>query len=179
MYRNWCADADLWRDRLKQGLAWRSGRVRVFGREHPTPRLEAWFGAAGVRYRYSGQTLVADGWPERIRPLVEAVQAATGEPFNAVLGNWYRDGGDRMGWHSDDEAELGPDPAVASLSLGERRDFRLRLKADHRRTLSIALGEGDLLLMAGALQHHWQHAVPRRARSGERISLTFRVIGQR
>lgn len=176
MYRNWCRDADLWMRTLTEQLPWRQGRVRVYGRDHPTPRLESWFGAAGVRYRYSGQQLEATGWPPAVRPLVGAVRELAGEPFNAVLANWYRDGADRMGWHADNEPELGRNPVVGSLSFGVRRDFRLRLNADHRHTLKVALGEGDLLIMAGPLQHHWQHSVPRRARSGERVNLTFRRV---
>lgn len=178
VYRNWCADAESWCRRLQTQLPWRQGRVRVYGREHDTPRLESWFGAAGVRYRYSGQTLIADGWPEAVVELVAAVRATTAIDFNAVLANWYRHGDDRMGWHADNEAELGPNPPVASLSLGARRDFRLRRKNDHRQTVTVALGEGDLLLMSGALQHHWQHCVPKRAQANARLSLTFRrVIG--
>lgn len=176
MYRNWCADAERWQQRLQHELDWRQGRVRVYGREHLTPRLESWFGAAGVVYRYSGQTLQASGWPPAVAPLVEAVCATTGIDFNAVLANWYRDGADRMGWHADNEAELGTNPPVASLSFGAPRDFRLRRNADHKQTLSVALGNGDLLLMSGALQHHWQHSVPKRAHAGPRLSLTFRRV---
>lgn len=176
MYRNWCADSQWWLQSLVDGLAWRQGRVRVFGREHPIPRLEAWFGAEGVRYRYSGQTLEATGWPALVEPLVEAVCEQAEEPFNAVLANWYRSGGDKMGWHADNEPELGANPVVASLSLGARRDFRLRRNEDHRQTITVGLGEGDLLIMGGALQHHWQHSVPKRANAEDRVSLTFRKI---
>lgn len=178
MYRNWCSDADTWMRILTEQLPWRQSEVRVYGRVHPIPRLEAWFGAEGVRYRYSGQQLEADGWPKFVRPLVDAVAEACGAEFNAVLANWYRHGDDRMGWHADNEQELGPNPMVASLSLGARRDFRLRRNENHRDTISIALGEGDLLVMGGALQHHWQHSVPRRAQARERMSLTFRRILQ-
>lgn len=178
VYRNWCPDAESWQQRLQQQLHWRQGRVRVYGREHATPRLESWFGALAVRYRYSGQTLVAEGWPELVKPLVAAVCDTTEVAFNAVLANWYRDGNDRMGWHADNEAELGSNPPVASVSLGARRDFRLRRNSDHRHTLSLALGAGDLLLMDGALQHHWQHCVPKRAQAQARISLTFRRVIQ-
>ena len=176
VYRNWCADAESWQQRLQHELNWRQGQVRVYGREHATPRLESWFGAAGVHYRYSGQTLVADGWPDTVKPLIDAVCDTTEVAFNAVLANWYRNGDDRMGWHADNEAELGTNPPVASLSLGARRDFRLRRNSDHRQTINLALGEGDLLLMDGALQHHWQHCVPKRARAEARMSLTFRRV---
>ena len=176
MYRNWCPDTQWWLQTLVDGLDWRQSRVRVFGREHPIPRLEAWFGAAGVRYRYSGQTLEATGWPAVVKPLMDAVCEQVGEPFNAVLANWYRTGEDKMGWHADNEPELGANPVVASLSLGARRDFRLRRNDDRQRTITVALGEGDLLIMGGALQHHWQHSLPKRAKAEDRINLTFRTI---
>ncbi len=176
VYRKWCANSQWWMQTLVDELGWQQSRVKVYGREHPIPRLEAWCGARGIEYRYSGQALVATGWPEVLRPLVDAVCRETGEPFNAMLANWYRTGDDRMGWHADNEPELGVNPVVASLSLGANRDFRLRLNADHGQTIKVALGEGDLLIMAGALQHHWQHSVPKRARAEDRISLTFRTV---
>lgn len=176
MYRNWCADADHWMQTLAERLPWHRSEVRVFGRLHPIPRLEAFLGEQGVRYRYSGQLLEARGWPDFIRPLVAAVNDATGVAFNAALANWYRGGDDRMGWHADNEPELGPNPVLASLSFGARRDFRLRRIGNHRDTLTIALGEGDLLVMGASLQHHWQHCVPKRARARERINLTFRRV---
>lgn len=176
VYRKWCANSQWWMQTLVDELGWRQSRVKVYGREHSIPRLEAWHGAQGIQYRYSGQVLVATGWPEVLLPLVEAVCREVGEPFNAMLANWYRTGDDRMGWHADNEPELGVNPVVASLSLGANRDFRLRLNADHGQTLKVALGEGDLLVMAGALQHHWQHSVPKRAMAEDRISLTFRTV---
>ncbi|HBK45083.1 MAG TPA: alpha-ketoglutarate-dependent dioxygenase AlkB, partial [Xanthomonadaceae bacterium] len=103
--------------------------------------------------------------------------AATGADFNSVLANRYRDGRDAMGWHSDDEPELGPQPLIASLSLGAARRFAFRHRSDPALRLALTLGHGDLLLMAGATQSHYRHALPRTARPvGERVNLTFRRI---
>jgi alkylated DNA repair dioxygenase AlkB len=105
------------------------------------------------------------------------VVEAVGEPLNGVLLNYYRDGQDSMGWHSDDEAELGREPLVASLSLGGTRRFDLRRKGQSRIEHSLALNHGSLLVMRGPTQHYWQHQV---AKTGSpcvpRLNLTFRLI---
>jgi alkylated DNA repair dioxygenase AlkB len=108
------------------------------------------------------------------------LEAACGAPFNSVLINRYRTGGDYMGWHSDDEPELGPAPVIASLSLGAERRFLLRLKADHAKKLEWRLAPGDLLVMRGECQRLAQHALPKMAGvAGERINLTFRWVNPR
>jgi alkylated DNA repair dioxygenase AlkB len=171
-------DANALFEELLATLAWAPHCVRVFGREHPTPRLCAWYGDAGARYAYSGQMLEPLPWPPALARLRVRLEQALGLRFNSVLGNLYRDGADSMGWHSDDEASLGPRPAIASVSLGATRRFLLR----HRRrrelgTIELALAHGDLLLMAGDTQRHWQHAVPKTRRPvGPRINLTFRCV---
>jgi alkylated DNA repair dioxygenase AlkB len=171
---------------LKTELEWEQRSVWLFGKWVPQPRLIAWYG--DLSYRYSGLTLsarpepsCAKGWLARVsteanRALDLEAEAAIG--FNHVLLNHYRDGKDSMGWHSDAEAELGSDPPVASLSLGAPRDFLLKPRKDPKApSICVELGPGDLLLMAGATQHRYVHAVPKRAaRSGERISLTFRRL---
>lgn len=172
------AEAALLFDALWAGLAWAPHRVRLFGREHLTPRLCAWYGDAHARYAYSGQALEPLPWTAALAGVRERLQALLGLAFDSVLCNLYRDGADSMGWHSDDEASLGPQPVIASLSLGATRRFALR----HRRrrelgTISLPLAHGDLLLMAGATQCHWQHAVPKTRRpTGPRINLTFRRV---
>ena len=166
--------------RLEQQLAWHQPIVRVYGRDYPTPRLTTWEGEQDVRYRYSGLTETAKGWPAVLIPVLECVEAVTGHTFNSMLGNLYRDGNDSMGYHSDDEPELGAAPWIASLSLGESRDFVFRPRAGRRRQCAkIALEDNSLLLMNPAVQSRFQHALPRRAgvRKG-RINLTFRHIVQ-
>lgn len=164
-------------DALSTELAWTRHRVRLFGREHLTPRLCAWYGDPGARYAYSGQALEPLPWPPALAGLRARLHTALGLAFNSVLCNLYRDGADSMGWHSDDEASLGPQPVIASLSLGATRRFALRHRARRYRSVTLALGNGDLLLMAGDTQAHWQHAVPRTRRPiAARINLTFRAV---
>jgi alkylated DNA repair dioxygenase AlkB len=170
--------ADEFFHTLQATLAWAQHRVRVFGREHPTPRLCAWYGDPQARYAYSGQVLEPLPWTPALAHIRARLEATSGIAFDSVLCNLYRDGADSMGWHSDDEASLGPRPVIASLSLGATRRFLLR----HRRRrelgpIDLSLAHGDLLLMAGDTQRHWQHAVPRTRRPvGPRINLTFRRV---
>jgi alkylated DNA repair dioxygenase AlkB len=153
---------------------WRAETVVVYGKRHLQPRLSAWYGEVG--YRYSGLTLA----PMPLTPLLATLRASvehlTGHSYNSVLLNYYRDGKDSMGMHSDDEPELGPQPAIASLSLGATRTFILRHKAN-KRTLKIDLTDGSLLLMSGDLQTHWLHGINKTAKPlGPRLNLTFRYI---
>lgn len=163
--------------RLEGELDWHQGEIVLFGRRRPIPRLQAWYGDPGTRYRYSGQTLSPLPWTRSLTELREHLREDTGIDFNAVLSNWYRDGRDSMGWHSDDEAELGRNPPIASLSLGAVRRFLLRNRAHREQRHELALSSGSLLLMTGPTQHHYQHSVPRTTRPvGARINLTFRRV---
>lgn len=160
--------------RLLAETAWRADTITVWGKEHLQPRLTAWHGEA--RYRYSGMTLEPLPFTPLQLAIKQAVEQASGRRFNSLLLNYYRDERDSMGFHSDDERELGPDPAIASLSYGEPRTFILKHKRLPR-TVKLALGDGSLLLMAGALQHHWRHGINKESKPrGPRINLTFRKI---
>ncbi|RDE24189.1 alpha-ketoglutarate-dependent dioxygenase AlkB [Motiliproteus coralliicola] len=172
-------EADHYLAQLQQQLDWRQDRIRLFGRETPIPRLQAWYGDPGLHYRYSGLSLYAQGWPDPLLALKQQLEQQTGQRFNAVLANLYRNGVDSMGWHADDEPELGPNPVIASLSLGQPRPFQLRRRDDPTQRYELLLEHGSLLLMAGSTQHHWQHALPKRTRLNQpRINLTFRQIIQ-
>jgi alkylated DNA repair dioxygenase AlkB len=176
-------EADALLRELRSGVAWDQGKITMFGREVPEPRLTAWFGDAD--YTYSGRTMRAAPWPDsiaRLRARLDAASAGSAGPhFNAVLLNLYRGGTDSMGLHSDDEPELGTNPIIASLSLGVERRFVLmpKKKSARDRALGLTLGHGSLLVMAGACQHNYRHGVPKQpTRDGERINLTFRTIRQ-
>lgn len=170
-------EADALLDELTGGIAWETHRIRLFGRDVASPRLSCWIGDPGAAYTYSRTRFEPRPWPDALLPLRHRVSAVAGETFNAVLANRYRDGRDSMGWHSDDEPELGREPVIASLSLGAPRRFVFRHRFDHARRVEIELAHGSLLLMRGATQDHWQHALPRSARvSTPRLNLTFRRI---
>lgn len=160
--------------RLIAETDWRAETVTVYGKRHLQPRLTAWHGERS--YTYSGLTLTPHPWTPLLLAIKEAVEAASGHQFNSVLLNYYRDGRDSMGMHSDDEAELGPEPVIASVSFGEERQFILRHKTT-RETLKLPLTGGSLLVMLGRTQHCWQHGINKSARAmGPRVNLTFRQI---
>jgi alkylated DNA repair dioxygenase AlkB len=160
-------------DTLSKTSPWRQDELTLFGRKVLTPRLSCWVG--DVPYTYSGLTLMPEPWSPAALVIRDLVEDFSGEKFNSVLLNLYRDGRDSMGWHCDDEPELGKNPVIASISLGAVRRFRLRHKQNHKTTVSVDLSEGSLLMMSGATQHHWQHCVPKTARPvGPRLNLTFR-----
>lgn len=162
---------------LKTEINWKQENLRIFGKSYLTPRLTAWYGDTGAAYSYSGLKLSPEPWTPVLIQLRDIIVAATGCSFNSVLLNWYRDGNDSMGWHADDEKELGVNPVIASLSLGQERDFRFRRKDNHRKVFKVKLANGSLLVMGGSIQHFWQHALLKSAAiKGERINLTFRMI---
>jgi alkylated DNA repair dioxygenase AlkB len=157
---------------------WREETIKLFGREVKQPRLTAWYGDPHCAYTYSGLTLEPLAWTETLESLRQAVEKTAGCPFNSVLLNLYRDGKDSMGWHSDDEPELGENPVIASISLGATRRFHLRHRAGSVAPLRIDLNPGSLLIMAGETQQHWQHRLPKTQKAiGPRINLTFRHLG--
>ena len=159
---------------------WRQERIEVWGKVHDQPRLTSWHGDALTSYTYSGITLATCPWTPLLARMRQDVEAATGFRYNSVLLNLYRDQHDSVGWHSDNERELGGDPVIASLSLGATRSFRLRHRERRHPPVSISLTDGSLLLMAGETQRNWQHAVPKEVREkGPRINLTFRRIHAR
>ena len=158
-------------------LPWDRPRVRVFGREHPVPRLTCWVADSGVRYRYSGLTHQGKGWPPALDTLRREVTALSGRRPNGALANLYRDGDDSMGWHRDNEPELGAHPWVLSYNLGAARDFAFRPYGSGRQSRVIALEHDSLLVMSPEVQTHFEHALPRRRRVREpRLNLTFREI---
>ncbi|MFC4929362.1 alpha-ketoglutarate-dependent dioxygenase AlkB family protein [Massilia sp. GCM10023247] len=160
--------------RLLEQTPWRAETVLVYGKRHLQPRLTAWYGDAS--YTYSGLRLAPLAWTPLLGEIRTAVEAACARRFNSVLLNLYRDERDSMGMHSDDEPELGPAPAIASLSYGATRTFILKHKRD-KRTLRLPLSAGGLLLMSGATQQNWLHGINKSTRSlGGRINLTFRYI---
>lgn len=155
-------------------VPWEARSIVLFGRRMMQPRLACWYGDES--YSYSGITLEPRPWSARLAVLKTLVESSTGGSFNSVLVNLYRDGNDSMGWHSDDEPELGSEPVIASLSLGCTRRFRLRHR-DTKETIEIELEPGSLLVMSGLSQACWVHDVPKSRRITEpRINLTFRRV---
>jgi hypothetical protein len=158
---------------LTETIAWKQEKG-AFGRLYP--RLTALYADPGLVYTYSGVTYHSLAWTKELESIRGRVEAAAGAPFNSVLLNRYRGGDDSMGYHADDEPELGTNPVVPSISLGAERRFVLRHNRS-RRKIEYVLAHGSLLIMGGTLQHFWHHALPKtRGVAGERINLTFRNL---
>lgn len=169
-------EADLLLAQLLAGLDWQEEAIFIYGRWVKVPRLMCWYGDPDAWYRYSGVNHRPMPWTPALQAIRTKVEQHCQCAFNSVLANLYRDGNDSMGCHADDEKELGLNPVIASLSLGDQRLFRLHHKKCKQK-LDIALGHGDLLVMAGALQNYWMHSVPKTKKlKSPRINLTFRKI---
>jgi alkylated DNA repair dioxygenase AlkB len=168
---------------LCDSIAWERHRIVLFGRAVDAPRLSCWIGDADAVYTYSRARYLPRPWPDALCALRERLRQESGTDFNGVLANLYRDGNDSMGWHADDEPELGVRPLIASLSLGATRRFVLRRRdasagnPDPAHRLAIELGHGSLLWMGGDTQLHYRHALPKTSRAvGMRVNLTFRKL---
>tara|TARA_B100000963_G_scaffold359897_1_gene388679 strand:+ start:967 stop:1545 length:579 start_codon:yes stop_codon:yes gene_type:complete len=150
--------------------------IKIFGKEINAPRLEAFYSKNKQNYSYSGQTLEGNIFTPMIEDICMEVEAFTGACFNSVLINVYRDGQDSNGWHSDNEKELGINPVIASLSFGASRNIHFR----HNKTnlkKTIEMENGSIMVMGGAIQHHWKHQVPKTSKvKSTRINMTFRWI---
>jgi len=162
---------------MEDSLKWRQDEITIRGKCIPVPRLQAWYGGSESHYAYSGISLQPLAWTSELREIKQTIESLTGHHFNSVLANYYRDGNDSVSWHQDNEPELGLDPVIASLSLGETRQFQLRHTSHKHETIKLNLPHNSLLVMAGALQRQWYHQVPKTKKAVEpRINLTFRLI---
>ncbi len=169
-------DYDSLLHQLVDTTEWRQQEITVYGKAYLQPRLSAWHG--DLSYGYSGIRLEPRPWTPVLRQLKQRVEVLTGQGFNSVLLNYYRDENDSMGMHSDDERELGKQPAIASLSLGEARNLVLKHRTrKDLKTIKLPLAGGSLLLMQGDTQRYWRHGINKLRRPcGARINLTFRNV---
>ena len=162
---------------LHSQIPWQQDQIRIAGKPQTIPRLQAWFGDKGLDYTYSGLTMTPNPWPALLKQIKQDIEQYSDSHFNSMLANLYRNENDSVGWHADNEKELGTNPVIASLSLGGSRDFLLKHNQHPDKKLSITLNDGDLLIMKGPIQHFWTHAIPKRTQPCEpRINLTFRKI---
>ena len=161
-------------------IHWQQKSIKIFNRIIPEPRLNAWYGDEKAIYTYSGLVNHPLPWIPVLLELKKHVELITQASFNSVLLNRYRNGSDSMGWHSDDEPELGINPVIASLSFGATRQFQFKHRYHKQLPIyQLLLTSGSLLVMRGTTQKYWKHCLPKVCLSkpvGERINLTFRYI---
>lgn len=166
---------DLYRY-FSANLAWEQPTIRMYGQERKIPRLQAWYGDANTQYEYSKLKMEPLAWDPRLEKMKQACEQTCKVAFNSVLANYYRNGQDSMGMHADNEPELGPEPIIASVSLGQARRFTFKHNLT-KETQKIQLEPGSLLIMKGGTQQHWQHGINKsRTQKGPRVNFTFRWV---
>ncbi len=160
---------------LAHTVNWTKDEILLFGTYHKIPRMQAWYG--DVSYTYSRITLPPQAWTRELFMIKSIIEHVAHTHFNSVLLNWYQNGKDHMGWHSDNEPELGNNPIIASVSFGATRDFILRNKAKPKQKLILPLENGSILIMNKNIQHYYEHSLPKRLRcQAPRINLTYRMV---
>ncbi|ASM54882.1 MULTISPECIES: alpha-ketoglutarate-dependent dioxygenase AlkB [Pseudoalteromonas] len=161
---------------LQQNLCWQQPNVTVYNKTGPIPRLQCFISENNIEYGYSHSKLIVEPWPDVLLAMRKRLERHLNQPLNSLLVNYYRDGNDTMGWHSDDEAELGHQPTIVCISLGAERVLKLKHKASNKVT-NLKLHSGSCLIMSGNSQRDYQHAIAKQTTLAHpRISLTFRLI---
>ncbi|WMW78385.1 alpha-ketoglutarate-dependent dioxygenase AlkB [Flavobacterium sp. 20NA77.7] len=169
--------ADLYFEKLLQETPWQQDDITIFGKKIAQPRLTALYGNLGKPYSYSGITMHPIAWSPLVWLLKEEVETIAQHSFTSVLLNLYRNEKDSNGWHADNEKELGQDPIIASLSLGETRKFQIKHTTNKNIKCDILLEHGSLLLMKEGAQVHYKHQLPKATQpKNTRINLTFRTV---
>lgn len=167
--------ADLMNVLLRE-IPWQNDEAVMFGKRIVTARKVAWYADGGVSYSYSGTTKQAHEWSDLLLRLKKVAQERTGAEYNSCLLNLYHDGGEGMGWHSDNEKEIVAGASIASLSFGAERKFSFKHK-ETKETVSVMLEDGSLLDMRGQTQRCWVHQLPKTKKVTEpRVNLTFRRV---
>lgn len=162
---------------FKDTIPWQQDDIKVFGKVYEQPRLTSLFGNNAKPYSYSNITMQPHEFTKELLEIKQHIETKTAAVFTTCLLNLYRDGKDSNGWHADNEKELGRNPIIASITLGQERFFHLKHRKQKELKHKLLLEHGSLLLMKGETQHHWLHQIPKTAKPvGERINLTFRVI---
>ncbi len=171
------AESDKLFQHLQNKIEWKQEPIKIFGKDVMQPRLTAWYGDEGNAYKYSGITMEPLKWEESLLFIKQKIEPIAHVNFNSALLNQYRDGKDSMGWHGDNEKELGTNPVIGSVSFGAARKFQLCCYHDKSRVKSIGLSHGSFLLMQGQTQHYWEHQIPKTSMEiPARINITFRII---
>jgi alkylated DNA repair dioxygenase AlkB len=171
------AECEYYFNDLQNNIEWKQQPIKIFGQKVMQPRLTAWYGNSDKPYTYSGITMQPHEWTPSLIAIKERIETIAKVEFTSALLNLYRHGKDSMGWHRDNEKELGINPVIGSVSFGAGRLFKLRLYKDKKVLKQLELDDGSFLLMRGETQHHWEHGVAKTNKDvGARINITFRVI---
>lgn len=163
--------------KLLNEIPWKQNTQKMYDKTVLTPRLTAWYGDQNKAYHLGENDFNVNQWSPELLNLKLKIEKFSGYKFNSVLLNLYRDGNDSVAWHRDKGSELGSRPVIASVSLGEARNFDFRNVDDHQQKHSLSLKHGSLLIMKGDLQVNWEHRIAKSTKlMKSRINLTFRLI---
>ena len=169
--------ANTYFESFRKNVKWQQDNIKIFGKVYAQPRLTALFGNNGKPYSYSNITMQPHEFTRELLEIKKKIELKTDVVFTTCLLNLYRDGADSNGWHADNEKELGINPVIASITLGQERFFHLKHRTTKKHRTKLLLEHGSLLLMQGETQHHWLYQIAKTKKPiGERINLTFRVI---
>jgi len=161
---------------LSNEIAWQQDVVKLFGKTYITDRKVAWYAEKPFIYRYSGQSKIALPFSPTLLDIKSRVEKLTGSEYDACLLNYYHNGSEGMGWHSDNEKSIRPNSSIASVSLGVTRKFQFKHKTQGLK-LDLILDSGSVLDMREETQEFWLHALPKSKKiAGTRINLTFRKM---
>ncbi len=169
--------ADIFFETLLKETPWQHDEITIFGKKILQPRLTSLYGNEGKSYGYSNIVMHPHAFNNTLTFIKDEIENTINEHFTTVLLNLYRNEKDSNGWHADNEKELGRDPVIASLSLGEERVFQIKHNTNKEVKRSIILQHGSLLVMKNGAQIHYKHQIPKASKSKKpRINLTFRNI---
>lgn len=170
-------DADELYKLLYNEIIWQQDTITVYGKNHLQPRLTALYGNEGKPYKYSNIIMNPHQWNATLIHIKELVEEKANHRFTTVLANLYRNEKDSNGWHADNEKELGRNPIIASISLGEERSFQLKHNTIKEAKQNLILKHGSLILMKEGSQIYYKHQIPKTSSAkNPRINLTFRTI---
>ncbi|MBL7559593.1 alpha-ketoglutarate-dependent dioxygenase AlkB [Olleya sp. YSTF-M6] len=170
-------EADYYFKILLKEIPWQQDDITVFGKTYAQPRLTALFADNKKPYSYSNITMQPHGFSSALSEIKKKIEDIENNTFTTCLANLYRDGQDSNGWHADNEKELGENPIIASVSLGQVRPFSLKHKVHKHLKHKIELQSGSLLVMKGSTQQHWLHQIAKTKKIIKpRINLTYRII---
>jgi len=169
-------EANNYLAQLLNTVEWKNDEVFIYGKHIVTKRKAAWYGDKAYKYSYSNTTKQALPWTNGLLALKKVVEEQSGESFNSCLLNLYHNGSEGMSWHSDAEKELKENSAIASLSFGAERKFSFK-HVSSKKTTSLILQHGSLLVMKGVTQKNWLHCLPTTTKINHpRVNLTFRTM---
>jgi len=156
---------------------WQHDDITVFGKTYKQPRLTELFAENDKALKYSNITMHPSAFTTTLKIIKLKIESVCSTEFTTCLANLYRDGADSNGWHADNEKQLGKNPVIASVTLGEPRIFHLKHRWKKELRHKLLLENGSLLVMQGETQHHWLHQIAKTKRKiNPRINLTFRVV---